>query len=65
MGDGDQPAWHIHCSLGCRKSWPLPSHRRRPARLKEAHMLWTIFVILLVIAIVVVLINLIQGRRAI
>lgn len=59
---------------------------KAPARLKEAHMLWTIFVILLVlwllgmvssytmggfihillvIAIVVVLINLIQGRRAI
>jgi hypothetical protein len=86
MALAGQPRWHIHCSSACRKSWPLPSHRRRPARLKEAHMLWTIFVILLVlwllgmvssytmggfihillvIAIVVVLINLIQGRRAI
>jgi hypothetical protein len=71
--------------------WPsqvvaLPSRARQPARLKEADMLWTIFVILLVlwllgmvssytmggfihillvIAIVVVLINLIQGRRPI
>jgi hypothetical protein len=62
------------------------SHPRRSARLKEADMLWTIFVILLVlwllgmvssytlggfihillvIAIVVVLINLIQGRRVV
>jgi uncharacterized protein DUF5670 len=59
---------------------------RQPARLKEALMLWTIFVILLVlwllgmvssytmggfihillvVAIVVVLINLIQGRRVV
>jgi Family of unknown function (DUF5670) len=59
---------------------------RRPARLEEADMLWTIFVILLVlwllgmvssytmggfihillvVAIVVVLINLIQGRRVV
>jgi Family of unknown function (DUF5670) len=59
---------------------------RQPTRLKEALMLWTIFVILLVlwllgmvssytlggfihillvIAIVVVLINLIQGRRVV
>jgi hypothetical protein len=62
------------------------SPSRRPARLKEADMLWTIFVILLVlwllgmvssytmggfihillvVAIVVVLINLIQGRRVV
>jgi hypothetical protein len=59
---------------------------RQPTRLKEALMLWTIFVILLVlwllgmvssytlggfihillvVAIVVVLINLIQGRRVV
>jgi len=59
---------------------------RQPTRLKEALMLWTVFVILLVlwllgmvssytmggfihillvVAIVVVLINLIQGRRVV
>jgi hypothetical protein len=60
--------------------------KRQPTRLKEALMLWTVFVILLVlwllgmvssytmggfihillvVAIVVVLINLIQGRRVV